>query len=338
MEPTVAASFASALRDLAVSGGADAAELHRRSGISAGCLADPDARIPLDRYKALIRAGQELSGDPALALHFGEAADLADLSIVGLMGEVSGNLGEAFQALSRYSRLAIDVELEGAALSRLMLKSSGGRLWMVDTRTHPNDFPEITESTFARMVTVARRFGTHDLITSVHMTHPAPQYVQEYERIFRMRVHFNSRWNALQLKDDSWATIQPRLPSRYMSELLRGRADALLKTLDQAGTIRAVVEKALLGTLATGQIEMDRIASRLGVSRPTLFRRLRDEGVTYRQIVSEVRCRIAADYLRKDGHSICETSRLLGFSDQASFSRAFKRWTGKSPRQFIREN
>jgi AraC-like DNA-binding protein len=337
MQQTVAASFASALRDLAVAKGANATELGRRSGVSASELSDPDARVALDRYKALVRAGQELSGDRALALHFGESTDLAELSIVGLMGEVSDSFGEAFQALSRYSRLAIDVELEEGAEERLTLKRSGSRLWMVDTRSCPNDFPEITESAFARMVTMARRFGTLDLITAVHVTHPKPDYVSEYQRIFPMPVTFNSRWNALQLRDDSWAAVRPRLPSRYMSQLLRSRADLLLQAINVGATTRGLVEQAVLAALRTGDVRMNRIAGQLGISRPTLFRRLLDEGVTFRQVVSEVRQRLAAEYLGQQKRSVAETSELLGFSDQASFSRAFKRWTGKNPRQFACE-
>jgi AraC-like DNA-binding protein len=338
MEQTVAASFASALRDLAVSKGADVTELDRRSGVSAWHVSDPDARIPLDRYKALVRTGQELSGDPALALHFGETADLAELSIVGLLGEVSDSFADAFEALSRYSRLAIDVELEDGAEARLTLKRSGSRIWMVDTRRCPNDFPEITESAFARMVSMARRFGTVDLITAVHVTHPEPSYVSEYQRIFPMPVMFNSRWNALQLRDDSWTAVQPRLPSRYMSQLLRCRADVLLRTMDVAATTRGHAEQALLAAFPTGDVRMNRIAAQLGISRPTLFRRLSAEGVTFRRVVCELRQRLAADYLGQHRHSVGETSQLLGFSDQASFSRAFKRWTGKNPRQFVREH
>ena len=69
------------------------------------------------------------------------------------------------------------------------------------------------------------------------------------------------------------------------------------------------------------------------VSRPTLFRRLRLEGVTFRQILAELRLRLAANYLA-DRRSVRETSQLVGFADPASFSRAFRRWTGKSPRGF----
>lgn len=338
MEETVAGSFARALRELAISSGAQPAELDRRSGISAAQLFDADARIPLGRYKALVRAGQALSGDPALALHFGEAADLAELSIVGLMGETSESFSDAFERLACYSRLAIDVELEdGADGRRLILRRSGGRLWLVDARKHPNEFPEVTESAFARMVTAARRFGTVELITAVHVTHPVPSYIHEYERIFRVPVVFNSRWNALRLRDDSWATMRPRLPSPYMSELLRVRADALLQTLDGAGGARGAVEKALLAALATGDVGMERIAGRLGLSRTTLFRRLCAQGVTFRQILAELRSRLAAEYIGQDGRSVAESSDLLGFSDQASFSRALKRWTGKNPRQLAGE-
>jgi AraC-like DNA-binding protein len=315
MEETAAASFARALRDLAVSSGAEPAELDRRSGIDADRLIDADARIPLEQYKALMRSGQELSGDLALALHF----------------------GEAFEGLSRYLRLAIDVELEeGAKGQRLALKRSGRDSWLVDTRKRPNDFPEITESAFARMVTVARRFGKVDLVTAVHMTHPAPPYLREYQRIFPVAVTFNSHWNAIRLKDDSWAALRPRMPSSYMSELLRGRADALLDELDVVPSTRAAVEKALLSGLANGDAGMDHIAAELGLSRTSLFRRLREERTSYRQVLAALRARLAEEYLVRECLSVAESSNLLGFSDQASFSRALKRWTGKSPRQFAR--
>ena len=86
-EETVAAGFVRALMDLAVAKGADRAALARRSGLDPAALEDPDRRVPFARYKALMRAGQELSGDPALALHFGAAFHITELSIVGLMGQ-----------------------------------------------------------------------------------------------------------------------------------------------------------------------------------------------------------------------------------------------------------
>jgi AraC-like DNA-binding protein len=76
---------------------------------------------------------------------------------------------------------------------------------------------------------------------------------------------------------------------------------------------------------------MDTIAGRMGLSRQTLFRRLKAEGVTFEQVLDELRHRLALHYLAGRKASVNETGYLVGFSDPAAFSRAFKRWTGKSP-------
>jgi AraC-like DNA-binding protein len=70
----------------------------------------------------------------------------------------------------------------------------------------------------------------------------------------------------------------------------------------------------------------------LGLSRQTLYRRLREEGVTFEELLDKLRHRLALRYLREERMSVKAASYRLGFSDPAAFSRAFKRWTGNSPR------
>ena len=82
--------------------------------------------------------------------------------------------------------------------------------------------------------------------------------------------------------------------------------------------------------LHTGAASVDAIARKLGVSRQTLFRRLKAEGVTFEKVLDELRHAMALEYLGEK--SVNETAYLVGFSDAASFSHAFKRWTGHSPR------
>jgi AraC-like DNA-binding protein len=69
------------------------------------------------------------------------------------------------------------------------------------------------------------------------------------------------------------------------------------------------------------------------MSRQTLYRRLKEEGCTFEQVLDDLRHRLALDYLTARKASVNETAYLVGFSDPAAFSRAFKRWTGKSPRE-----
>ena len=101
---------------------------------------------------ALMRAGQELAHDPALALHFGEANEMADLSIVGLIANACETAAEAFEQLGRYGRLIIDVEVDDGGAAPRPYRARRASFWLIDTRQNPNDFPELTESTFARMI------------------------------------------------------------------------------------------------------------------------------------------------------------------------------------------
>ena len=76
------------------------------------------------------------------------------------------------------------------------------------------------------------------------------------------------------------------------------------------------------------------IGEHMGMSNRTLTRRLRENGVTFRDIIQKTQERVAKDLLTNTGHSIAEIAFETGFSEQSTFSRAFKRWTGLTPIEF----
>jgi AraC-like DNA-binding protein len=76
---------------------------------------------------------------------------------------------------------------------------------------------------------------------------------------------------------------------------------------------------------------METIAGKMAISRQTLFRKLKAEGATFEKVLDELRHKMALNYLSERKVSVNETAYLVGFSDRAAFSRAFKRWTGTSP-------
>lgn len=91
------------------------------------------------------------------------------------------------------------------------------------------------------------------------------------------------------------------------------------------------VEREIESVLERGTIRIDEVARTLGCSRNTLYRRLRAEGTSFEQIRDRLRQKRATAWMR-EGASVKETAYRLGFSDPAAFSRAFKRWTGRSPK------
>lgn len=82
--------------------------------------------------------------------------------------------------------------------------------------------------------------------------------------------------------------------------------------------------------------DMETLAERLDMTPRTLRRRLQQEGTSYQEILTEVRCRLAKEYLRTTRMTTEDIAEMVGFSEAANFRHAFKRWTGKAPSAFRR--
>ena len=333
---TVGAGFTSALLELAASKGADRKVLAERSGLDPEALRNQDNRIPLSNYLALMQAGKDLCNDPALALHFGEAVAMPQISIVGLICAAAETVGEARLQLNRYGRLMFD-DGDGPITDHLELVRDKDGVWLEATSRAFVDHPCLTESAFVRCAYGARALlnpmqslPNRTFAHAVHFTHAQPSYLDEYERVFGAPLVFGSGRNAILIEEDFLA-VKMSPPNRYVFGILSAHAEALLRSLEGSKSTRGRVESLLMPILHTGDASMNGVASKLGLSRQTLFRRLKSEGVTYEKVLDDLRYRLALHYLGGRKVSVNETAYLVGFSEPSAFSRAFKRWTGASP-------
>jgi AraC-like DNA-binding protein len=78
---------------------------------------------------------------------------------------------------------------------------------------------------------------------------------------------------------------------------------------------------------------VDIVARNLGMSRRTLARRLSDEGLNFTDILQRLRRDLAVRYLGDRKLHVSKIAWLLGFNEVSAFTHAFKRWTGKTPRE-----
>lgn len=327
-EPTAAAGVARAWVDLAAAKGVGRRALLERCRLEQEALEDRDRRIPFSQLVTLIRTAKELSHEPALALHFGELVDCAEYSIVTMISRTCATVADALVQRNRYGRLLAEIDCDGP--DRFVLEPSGRSVWLIDTRKNPDQIPELTESVFAVVACGARAMREAPLLQAAHFTHEEPPYRAEYERVFRVPLVFRSRRNAL-LLDAAWLSQRLAAAPTYVFGILSAHADGLLDDLESSKTVRGRVESLLLPILHTGDVSMQRIAGELGISRQTLYRRLRAEGTTFEGVLNALRHRLALHYLRGGKVSVNETAYLVGFSEPAAFSRAFKRWTGQRP-------
>lgn len=327
---TVSAGLARSLIGYAASRGVDPAALAAAAGVELSALEDHDARVEMSAYVLLVRGAKQMCDDPAFALHFAEAIDMSEFSVVGLLAHASETMMDALAQLNRYGRLVVEVDTGPG--ERFTLEQSDDGLWLIDRRCNPDDFPELTESTFTRLICGPRRFLPRPHVLEAHVTHPAPGHRDAYGRVFRCPVKFAAGWNALRM-DPAMTRHPVAQQPRFVFGILSEHAEKLLRALEGAKTTSGRVKSLLMPVLHRGEASMAAAAGRLGVSRQTLYRKLKAEGTTFEGVLDDLRRELALYYLAGRKVSVNETAYLVGFSDPAAFSRAFKRWTGKSPRE-----
>lgn len=120
--------------------------------------------------------------------------------------------------------------------------------------------------------------------------------------------------------------------NKLLFRLLSGYLDQV--KIAERKTIVERVEDCVRGSLPSGNCSIERCAKKLGTSVRTLQAHLSDCGVKFSDIVERQRVELARIYLEQDKLSLDEIAVLLGYSEQSSFGRAFKRWTGATPQRF----
>jgi AraC-like DNA-binding protein len=121
----------------------------------------------------------------------------------------------------------------------------------------------------------------------------------------------------------------------YLNRLLRRYAEEALASLPRGrATVRSKVERILPQLLPHGRANAPEVARELGISSRTLSRKLYDEGLSFAEILDDLRGALAKRYLSERALPVSEIAWLLGYREVSSLTHAFRRWTGETPRQF----
>lgn len=311
--------------------GHDTDALLGAAGLSRAEVLDPDARLPVAGADALWRAAWARSGDPCLALHAAEALPFGAYKVLDYAMAASPTIGEGLRRVAAYFRLVdtraeLQVEERDAGLV-LRMVSAGGALR-----------PSAQEYTLAAVVLRSRRAAGQAWIPdAVSFAFPRPDDAGEHARIFGVTPRFGAEHPEVAVSRATWEAPSLGAEPALLS-ILDEHARALLDRLppgeeDLVARTRAAIAAELRG----GDPSIGRVARKLAMSDRTLQRRLGDAGVSYAALLDEVRRQWAEAYLRRPEIGLCEVAWLLGFAEQSSFTRAFRRWTGTSPGRFRQE-
>jgi len=323
---TLATWTATILRALEAHG-LDPAGLARQAGIDPAGLG-PDARVPRAALNRLWELAVEATGDAAFGLEASRHVAQTTFHALGYAVAASVTLREALERTIRYRRLIGDV-------LDLQLVDAGDRYRFEISVSEEAGVPfQAVDAIAATCVRQARLLHAPRRCDplAVHFAHAEPANRDVYTRVFRAPVHFNAARNGLEY---SRADLDDRLPAGN-AELARGNDEVLTRYLARLESARlgSRVQEALFATLPDGAPSKSAIARRLGMSARNLQRHLAAEGTSFSELLNEARGNLARNYVEEGRLSVTEIAFILGFADTSTFSRAFKRWTGLSPRDY----
>lgn len=304
----------------------DRAELFRRVGLTT-MADDPTAAgqsIDDETYYELLEhiAGDDDHGFP---LRYGAALEADDLGALGLAMKTAPSVDGVLDRCLRYILILSDT------LEYEFVDVSGGRVFALTGRPHhPRGAALANECALAAIVSVVRQsVGSSVDPVEVTFRHPAPADRAHHEHYFGCPVRFESELNGIEFSQSDLDRPTLLADDGLSSYLLRHLDD--LRASQAARSIVDDVRAAVADSLPDGQPSKGLIARRLGMSERTLHRHLADHGATFQSITTEARRDAAESLLSSTRHTLADVAFLTGFADQTAFTRAFKRWTGRTP-------
>jgi AraC-like DNA-binding protein len=313
----------------AASLGVDSDKLLRDARIRADVLRDPSQRIPLESYLNLYRMAVERSGDPNLGLYVGHVMYFSGLNLHLYMTTICRNLKEYFNVIPSTLRLRGDT-------GRVLIRPEGDYIRL---EWHPLDpqtaswRPMIDEMLNSAAEIVNAICVLPVPVRAAEFSYAAPADTQQLKRAFGSNLKFGCEVSCLYFAREVLRYPLVDLGFELSREFCEGPAGMF--SSDEVGDpflreTRASIRRSLPG----GALTIDSLALDMGISRRTLQRRLNGHGSSFKQILQSVREEQSRRYLDDPRLAITEIALLLGYSDQASFSNAFKMWCGVAPSEY----
>jgi AraC-like DNA-binding protein len=317
---TIAIHYVTAALRGALRRGHDVAGLLAAAGIGEALLADERARVTPAQYSRLIQVLWDALDDEFMGLgpkpsKRGTFPTMCLLAVHCASLEDALRRGLAFYGLFDVRPAMALGEHDGVAAFTL---SAAG----VDD---PDRF--LVES----LLVLWHRFsswliGRRIPLRGVDLAYPEPPHGAEYHLIFGAPLRFSAPATTLTF-DARFLRIPVVQDEAALRRFLRNSPAELLSRRDYGADASSQVRRMLGG----GVVGLENVAARLGMSAPTLRRKLAAEGTSFREVREQLLRDQAVASLVRGGESVEELARRLGFSEASAFHRAFKRWTGTSP-------
>jgi len=310
--------------------GHDPISILNEAHLSLSEVSEPDSRIAYLKFATVLENASRVTQDRNLGLNVGMRGSPTEAGLLGYIALNSPTLYEALFNATRFvrlhnegSRVEMNIVGEIAVIELIQLEHR-----LEDTR-------QISEFHLSLTTAMFRRLSACDIpFIAVEFKHQQIGEIAAYERAFGVKPKFGSSQNALLLPSKFlYETAVPNADDKLLKILTVHAKDILAKMPDQEDLV-GLVSALIVDHLSDGVPAANEISKELGMSGRTMARRLAEKGRSFRDIVDDIRHKLAIEYVNNPDLRLSEIAYLLGYSEVSAFNHAFKRWTGITPSSY----
>jgi AraC-like DNA-binding protein len=293
------------------------------SGVRTAELDDPDGRVPCTSIPAVICEAMRTRPLKNLGMKVASKTPIGAFQLLDYLIVTCENVGEGMQQLSRYLRLSeapFSVEIHDADVPVRVVY-----LGIEDAFT--------AEFEVALAMLHLRREAEPGLRAEYASFRHTPDDVTEIEQTLGCPLSTQAAWVGLAFSRQAWQ-LPLRRRDPVLHSILYRNAEELAARFPETDTVVAELRRLLISHIAHGDSDIELIARSMATSVRSLQRRLAAAGTSYQEVLDSTRREAAGRHLTDRVLSISEVGYLLGYSEPASFHRAFRRWYGTTPQEF----
>lgn len=301
------------------------------TGLKVGELTSVATRVSYRQVEKVFRNAIQLSNDSDIAFRAGQRMHVNAYGMYGYALLSSPTRAEGIDFTAKYGRAL------GMVAEVIFARDEDTATYTFESvlSSDPSDdlYRFILEFVLATCQTICRDvYGQSFRFSNLRIMHPAPQHAKGYSRIFECPIDFGQDRNEAEF-DARWIDhplVQPHPMTPAMAgELCERFLDGARQDRGVIGDVRRILIER------PGRFpSIEAMAAELSLHPRALRRRLDAEGKSYRDLVGEVRMKLAIEYLRQTEMTNEEIAVRLDYSDASNFRHAFARWTGKSPSEY----
>ncbi len=301
-------------------------------GLDPSLPVDPGAMISDGDFFGLLERIADLDDrGRSVPIHMGASMRCDDYGAFGLAFKSAPDLLSSYARVERFGKVV-------TSIANFRVEKGGPSVFMevIQGRSRRLGLEMTNELALAAATSISREVRNEEFSPiAVHLMAERPKDDGVYQEHFRCPVHFNAERDALEVTTTE-ASQANRLSDDGMSKFFETHLDTQLGQINDTSELERRIVNQIGEALSGGVPTLAVVAGRLGMSTRTLQRRLSADGLAYQDLVLHARKALSEQLLRRTDYALAEIAFLTGFSDQSTFTRAFKRWRGETPANYRR--